>query len=194
MQKKLNTFHQVRSLQGWQAIAFATALTERMQPNYELFCEVSAFADPAQFRNTLNLIWEWLASSKTKINCTVQLENLELVTPDAADHDNYGVFPAIDAAVSLAAILQLINGEDPQGAVIVSKLSQGGVESFIEATSEQSLTGQALREHPLMQWEIALQQELLDVLASSKASPALVNQLTALVCEEGISNIGIERG
>lgn len=192
-QSKLNTFQRVRNLEGWHAVAFAATLVERMWPNYQLFGEVTDTGEPEQFRNTLNSVWEWLSVPKAKINFSVQLEKIEDATPDANDFDGYGVFPAIDAAISMSSVLSLILGDDPQGAVVVSKLSQGCVESFVEATSEEELDSAEIKEHPLMQWEIGFQQALLDVLERVSKSKDAAAQLKGMATEDGVSNIGIER-
>lgn len=192
MNKKLNIFQQVRELEGWHAIAFSATLLERMLPNYTLFCEVTEFADPAQYSKTLNSIWESLASPKSKINFAAQLEKIEELVPDASDFDNYGVFPAIDVAMSMSATILLIQGEDLQGAVVVSKLSQGGVEAFIEASAEQELEPAEIKQHPLMLWEIETQQELLALLSKSPKNAETCKTLKTLATAEGMSNIGIE--
>ncbi|MCF2947442.1 YjaG family protein [Paraglaciecola aquimarina] len=192
MNKKLNIFQQVRELEGWYAVAFSATLLERMLPNYTLFCEVTEFADPAQYRKTLNSIWEWLAVPKAKINFAAQLEKVEELVPDASDFDNYGVYPAIDVAMSMSATILLIQEQDLQGAVVVSKLSQGGVEAFIEASSEQELEPQDIKQHPLMQWEIETQQELLILLNKSPKNAETCKKLKTLATTEGMSNIGIE--
>jgi uncharacterized protein YjaG (DUF416 family) len=192
LNKKLNVFQQVRDLEGWHAVAFSATLLERMLPNYVLFCEATEFADPAQYRNSLNAIWEWLAVPKAKINFAVQLEKIEELVPDASDFDNYGVYPAIDVAMSMSATILLIQGEDPQGAVVVSKLSQGGVEAFIEASAEQTITDLDIKQHPLMQWEISLQQELLVLIEKEPKNGQTCKLLKAFARQEGMSNIGIE--
>lgn len=192
MGNKLNTFQRVRELEGWHAVAFAASLLERMLPNYELFCELMEFGDPKQYRNSLNSIWEWLSVPKAKINFAVQLEKIEDAVPDAADFDNYGVFPAIDACIAMSSSIQLILGDDPTGAVIVSKLSQGSVEAYIEASSEQAISSEEVKQHPLMMWEVSLQNQLLDDLKSLKPGKASCEQLKQLVLAEGISNIGLE--
>lgn len=194
MSEKLNTFQRVRELSGWQAVAFAVTMVERMQPNYQLFCETSDFVDPSQFRKTLDSAWDWLTGNQAKINFALQLDKIEEATPDAHEFDNYGVYPAIDAAIALAAALNLIMGEEEQGAVMVSKLSQGCVESFIEATAEQQeLSNEDIKSHPLMQWEVAFQNELLTNLANIKSGAEGVKQLKIFATEEGVSNIGLTR-
>jgi uncharacterized protein YjaG (DUF416 family) len=194
VKNKLNLFQQVRELKDWQAVAYATTLVERMLPNYMLFCEVTEFSDGKQFRNTLNLLWEWLAIPKASINFNVQAERIEESTPEPNDFDHFGVYPALDVAMSLTAIISLIQQQDLQGAVVVSKLSQGSVEAFIDATKEtdDELSNQEIRQHPLMQWEIEFQQELLEEVVSKASRQEKVKKLKTMACEEGISNIGIE--
>ncbi|MEP1447961.1 MAG: YjaG family protein [Paraglaciecola sp.] len=190
--KKLNIFQQVRELEGWHAVAFSATLLERMLPNYVLFCDATEFADPAQYRNSLNAIWEWLAVPKAKINFTAQLEKIEELVPDASDFDNYGVYPAIDVAMSMSACILLIQGEDPQGAVVVSKLSQGGVEAFIEASTDKNISEMEIKQHPLMQWEIETQRELLIFLSKCPKNSDSCKHLKQLATSEGMTNIGLE--
>ena len=47
-------------------------------------------------------------------------------------------------------------------------------------------------QHPLMQWEIATQNELFDFLKFSAQSTLTCKKAKALVLEEGCSNLGIE--
>lgn len=189
--KKLTTFARVRALEGWQAIAFSAALLERMLPNYQLFCELTEFDDGKACRTCLDLVWESLSSPKSKINFSTQLEKVELATPDTTDFDNFGVYPAIDAAIALAAVVNLIRKEDLQGAVVCSKLSQGSVEAYLLATQEAD--DDSVKSHPLMQHEISVQQSLLDILeASPKASSDVLQKLKQEALEAGISNIGLE--
>ncbi|KXI29713.1 YjaG family protein [Paraglaciecola hydrolytica] len=192
MLKKLTVFQEVRELEGWQAVAYAATLLERMLPNYTLFCEVTEFADPSLYRNSLDAIWDWLSSPKAKINFTAQLEKIEMAVPDVADFDTYGVYPALDVAMSMTAIILLIQGEDPQGAVVVSKLSQGGVEAFIEATAEGDISDAEIKVHPLMQWEIEVQKELLVLIKKHPHSGSTCKLLKAFATEPGMTNIGIE--
>ena len=192
MNKKLTIFQDVRELNQWKAIAFGCSLIERMLPNYRLFCSATDFADSSVMENLLQILWNWVLDPKMKINFDVQLENLEEVTPDTHLFDHYGVYPALDCAMSMAAMFNLLKKEDEQGAVVVSKLSQGSVESFIHFTSEEEPDKEEVKAHPLMQWEIATQKELLDLLRTANRSKETVSQLKTLVRQEGISNIGIE--
>ena len=141
-------------------------------------------------RNTLNTLWEWLAVPNTNINFETHRTRLDETTPDTKDFNQYGVYPALDFTVALDVLLNLISGEDSQGAVIVSKISQGCVEAFIEATESKDLD---IAAHPLMIWEREHQVKIVELLKSGiKRNKEAVIQLKALALEEGISNIGIE--
>lgn len=188
--KKLTTFDRVRALEGWQAVALSAALLERMLPNYQLFCDVTEFADPKVCRSCLDLVWESIVAPKSKINFALQLEKVEEATPDTADFDTYGVYPAIDAAIGLAAVVNLILKEDLQGAVVVSKLSQGSVEAYLLSSGEAD--DDTVKQHPLMEFEVAVQNELLDCVEQGKNPQQTCQQLKAIALEEGISNIGLE--
>ncbi|WDT85710.1 YjaG family protein [Alteromonas sp. 009811495] len=188
--QKLNTFGRVRALEGWKAVAFGAALLERMLPNYALFCEVTETGDATGLRNCLNLVWESLKSPKSKFNVAVQLEKVEVATPDTSEFDNYGVYPAIDAAIGLAGLLNLVAGDDPQGAVVISKLSQGSVEAYLLATDEAD--DESVKSHPLMEFEVEVQNELLDYVEQAKYPAKAVDEMKQLALEAGISNIGLE--
>lgn len=190
MTKKLDIFSQVRALEGWKAVAYSAALLERMLPNYELFDDVNGLGGYVTLRHCLDLVWTWLTDPKQKINFAVHLEKVELLTPDPAAFDAWGVFPAVDAAIGLAACVQLVLGEDPQGAVVVSKLSQGSVEAFLFATEQADETD--VKQHPLMQFELALQQSLLFCLAQGESRAHVLSQLKQLALEDEVSNIGLE--
>ena len=190
MTTKLSTFAQVRALEGADAIAFSAALLQRMVPNYQLFCELTEFAEPDTLSKCLGLIWESLCSPKSKINFATQLETVEEATPDVSDYDSFGVYPALDAAIAMSSAINLIMKVDPHGAVVVSKLSQGSVEAYLLASGEA--TEDDVKIHPLMQFEIAIQQELLDAVTTKAPMTQKVSKLKTIAASEGISNIGLE--
>lgn len=190
MTTKLSTFAQVRALEGADAIAFSAALLQRMVPNYQLFCELTEFAEPDTLSKCLGLIWESLCSPKSKINFATQLEKVEEATPDVSDYDSFGVYPALDAAIAMSSAINLIMKVDPHGAVVVSKLSQGSVEAYLLASGEA--TEDDVKVHPLMQFEIAIQQELLDAVTTKAPMTQKVSKLKTIAASEGISNIGLE--
>ena len=61
-----------------------------------------------------------------------------------------------------------------------------------ESDDEISITPEALEEHPLVQWEVATQNELFDFLENAPENKKTCEQAKNLVLEEGLSNLGIE--
>ena len=188
---KLNTFQRVRELGHWQSVVFAATLLERMYPNWQLFCDVAKHDDQGEARKVLDMLWQSQLNRKIKINVEAQLENLELVTPEASSYDMFGVYPAIDFVMSLSSALQFTKSKEQADIVNVSKMSQGTVVSYIEA-HEPNISNEQLREDPLMLWEVEFQNELMDLIYSAKKPDQIIDQLKRFALQEGCSNIGIE--
>jgi len=188
-------------LSHWQQIAFASALLERMLPNYQMFSENNQFGDYALLRNQLDLVWQWLdKNNKIKININAQLNKLVEQTPDPEAFDSFGVFPALDACMAMMSLLQLIqsNGLDNNHEDInsVSRLSHNSVNYYVELLLiDQGMTEiqlASITEHPLAIWEQETQDELFHFLkfaAENKRSCLLAKEM---VLSEGLSNLGIE--
>lgn len=188
-------------LSHWQQVAFASALLERMLPNYQMFSESSQFGNYAILRNQLDLVWQWLdKKNQIKINIEAQLTKLEEQTPDPQAFDSFGVFPALDVCMAMMSLLQLLqsNGKDKDHEDInsVSHLSDNTVSYYVELLlideGEIEVQPAMINEHPLTVWEKETQFELFDFLkfaAENKRSCQLAKEM---VLAEGLSNLGIE--
>ena len=192
-------------LSQWQQVAFCAALLERMIPNYQMFSEHTEFGNFKILRNQLDLIWQWLdKANRCKINYDAQIAKLEEQVPDPELFDFLGVFPALDSAMALMWLFQAMQDPESDGFINVSKLSENSVSYYVELSLAQQIdeitpeedeimiSEQQIREHPLMQWEIATQNELFDFLTSASENKASCVKAKALVLEEGLSNLGIE--
>jgi len=179
MTKKTGFFKRLKALELPQKKLFAIALCQRMLPNYQLFSEVCEFGDPAVLSTVLELLWQSQYDNKLKFNIDVHLQRLEDNTPDPADFDSYGVYPAMDAVVAN-----------------ISKLSSSTVANYIETISDVELTDDALDDyvfaHEVMEEERALQNTLLEIIEENpKITAELVKGLRKEIIEAGVSNIGI---
>lgn len=168
-----------------------------MLPNYVMFCEAEQFGEPKILRNQLDLIWQWLdKKNRTKINYDAQLLKLEEQTPDPEAFDSFGIFPAVDVCMALLSLFQHMQDKESEGAESVSRLSENSVSYYCELEqmqlTEQEAESVNLEQHPLMQWEIATQNELFDFLANQPENKTTCIQAKAQVLEEGMSNLGIE--
>ena len=190
-------------LSHWQQIAFASALLERMLPNYQMFSESSQFGEYALLRNQLDLVWQWLdKNNKIKININAQLNKLEEQTPDPEAFDSFGVFPALDTCMAMMSLLQIMqfNNKDKEkdhdDIQSVSRLSRNSVSYYVELLlideGATEIQASDINEHPLSIWETETQNELFDFLkfaAENKRSCQLAKEM---VLSEGLSNLGIE--
>ncbi|MBL4764023.1 MAG: YjaG family protein [Colwellia sp.] len=187
-------------LSHWQQIAFASALLERMLPNYQMFSESSQFGSYALLRNQLDLVWQWLdKNQKIKINFNAQLNKLEEQTPDPEVFDSFGVFPALDVCMAMMSLWQLMqtNGTDKDHEDInsISRLSQNSVNYYVELLlieeSSEDIEAANIDEHPLLVWENETQNELFDFLKMAAETKRSCQLATEMVLSEGLSNLGI---
>lgn len=190
-----------KKLSHWQHIAFSAALLERMLPNYYLFHQHTSFGDIHLLRNQLDLIWQWLdKKNRCKINYNAQITKLEEQIPSPDDFDFFGVFPAIDVTMAQLSILQGMQDPDGDHLHNIGKLSENSVsyyvqllliEAFEAKAIEAEISDQDIKQHPLMQWEIATQNELFDTLKNAPENKSTCIKIKALALEEGMSNLGI---
>lgn len=195
----------LNKLSHWQQVAFSAALLERMLPNYHMFAEHVEFGEFKVLRNQLDLIWQWLdKANRCKINYDAQIIKLEEQVPDPDAFDFLGVFPALDSAMALMSLLQGMQDLESDSLTNISKLSENSVSYYVELSLAEQIdqtspdeveiliTPKQITEHPLMQWEIATQNELFDFLSTASENKASCIKAKAMVLEEGLSNLGIE--
>ncbi|GLX78460.1 hypothetical protein tinsulaeT_18000 [Thalassotalea insulae] len=188
-------------LSQWQAIAFSVALIERMLPNYKIFAENAGFGNFQLLRNQVDLIWQRLdKSQKVNINYDAQLLKLEEQVPDPQAFDFFGVYPALDTSMAVMSLLQAMQDSEGQDFGNVSRLSENSVNFYVELcllqeqehqTSEQELADK-IQQHPLIQWEVATQNELFDFLKAAPENKTTIQTIKQMVLEQGLSNLGIE--
>ena len=192
---KANNFQRIRELNYLQQAVLAAALIERMLPNYGLFSEATGFGDDAILRSALNLCWEKILLPKSKISLEKQIEKIEPNVPELADFDMFGTYPAIDAATALLGLMHGLIAKDEQEFISISKISQATVARFIEyqLTVEGELADNtAVREHPLMQYEIDVLGELIDFVEQmGRVTAENVKALKQHAIADGQPNIGI---
>ncbi|ASJ97489.1 MULTISPECIES: YjaG family protein [Shewanella] len=199
MSNKPGFFKRLKALELEQKKLFAIALCQRMYPNYQLFSEVCEFGDPQVLDTLLNLLWQSMYDQKLKLNIELYLERLDLNTPEPADFDVYGVYPAMDAAVALTSLLSAIQSKVEDDITNISKLSSSTVANYIEATVDEEMDEEALDEfifnHEVMQEEKTLQASLLEIIEENpKITADFVKALRKEIVQSGVSNIGISVG
>lgn len=199
--KKANNFQRIRELPIQKQFILAATLVQRMLPNYQLFSEATNFGDIHVLQSALAVMWERAVSRKVKVDFEKQIEKVEPCVPELNDFDMVGVYPAIDTATALISLIQGVEEEDAKYLVDVSKISQASVSKMIEfelisemddSAEEFLLDNKAIREHPLMQYEMSFLSELLDKVESlGKIDNATAREMREYANHDGMTNIAL---
>ena len=197
MTNKPGFFQRLKGLELAQKKIFAIALCQRMLPNYQLFSEVCEFGDPKVLDTLLNLLWQSMYDNKLKLNIELQMQRIEDNTPEPSDFEVYGVYPAMDAAVALTALLSALESKVEEDITNISKLSSATVANYIEATCEQEFDKESALDdyifnHEMMVQEKEMQNLLLEAIEENPYLKAdFVKELRREIVAIGVSNIGI---
>lgn len=185
----------IETLSDWQLALLTAAQAERMFPNFELFAGVTDSFDASVMRLALDKVWDQL-SQRGNCNAEVQLERVEEQTPDVDEYDIYGVYPALDAAVAIAASLEQLIQPSADDALNINLLAEEAIASYLEMIAEPDLSDEELvryiNTHELMLQHQAFLENLIAQLAAIKTPKAsIIDELRKLAHNQGVSNIGI---
>lgn len=172
--------------------AFMAALAERQLPNYALYAQTTGHGDTHTLRTVLDLVWEKLAVRSASIDFDRQAEKLAECEPPAED-DSFGARRALDAVVSVSALLDILRGEAPEAVLDVSRTSRAGVRAFIELTEgedDAEKLALLIRDHPLTDDENGFQDAVLEAV-SQPLSRDRLKEVRRLGKNEGVSNLGL---
>lgn len=168
------------------------ALCERLLPNYMLYEQTTAQGDSHTLRTVLSLVWERLTVPNASIDFARQAEKLAECEPPEAD-DSFGARRALDAVVSVSALLDTLQGDAPEAVLDVSRTSRAGVRAFIELTEgedDAQKLALIIRDHPLMADENDFQDAVLEMV-SEPLDKAALKEVRTLGRNGGISNLGL---
>lgn len=172
--------------------AFMAALCERLLPNYALYEQTSGHGDGHTLRAVLNLVWERLSVPNASIDFARQAEKLAECEPPE-DDESFGARRALDAVVSISALLDTLQGESSEAVLDVSRTSRAGVRAFIELTEgEEDANALALliRDHPLTEDENNFQDAVLEEVSQPLTKDTL-KDIRQLGRNGGVSNLGL---
>ncbi|AZM98028.1 YjaG family protein [Vreelandella venusta] len=190
--KPLGFYQRLQQLSLPAQQAFMAALCERLLPNYALYQQTTGLGDEHTLRTVLSLVWERLSVTNASIDFARQAEKLAECEPPE-DDESFGARRALDAVVSVSALLDTLLGESSEAVLDVSRTSRAGVRAFIELTEgEEDAQALALiiRDHPLMADENDFQDAVLDAV-SEPINKASLKKIRQLGRNNGISNLGL---
>jgi len=192
--KRLSMNLHFKQLSHWQQQVFAASLTQRMLPNYALFSDNCGFGDYSLLQNQMDLIWQKLSLMPVKINVEAQLLKLEPHIPQAADFDQFVVYPAIDLCSAMVCLFESFEDESCNVAVEVSRLSVNSVSAyldFLQLAGENPEAQVVLADDPLWQWESQTQQQLLQMVNDGNRSAVTCRELRQWVQSQAMTNLGV---
>ncbi len=177
----------------WVKIAFIAGLAERHWGNYALYCDtIDATTNAQQWRKILNKVWEYLAGQLNSMkNLEKALLQLDSLTPEPQEDDNYGVYPALDACLLLTSALQMILDDSIDDTATAANLSKATVTSFIALSQDIDAFDPEQAQHELYDAELQWHQHLLQQLHSEGSKKDLVRQLRRDISDFDSSNLGI---
>ena len=185
----------VRHFQPWQQTAFATAFAQRSLNNFGLFSTVTGFGDISELQHCLNMLWDHIAGQQSAKNFERLLERLEEQTPAIDNFDMYGVYPALDAIVSLTTAVHCSMQPSAEEALSNAELSLSTIGKFLGQTEATELKGvelsQYIDQHPLTLQHLDFIDEVCDQLAKAKPNAAIKKSLRELAINGGFSELGI---
>lgn len=188
--------HQLKALKPWQQAAFAIAMAERGWPNFALFADIAEFGEPEEVRHCLNMLWDYVAGQQSTKNFERLLERLEEQTPDVEQYDMYGVYPALDAVVTITTAVQCAMQPTLEEAASTGALSLATIGRFIRFREAGELSGtelaQYIEEHELYEAQQAFISEVISCLETSPTQkPELKKTLKLLAANDNTSHLGI---
>ena len=185
----------IQTFKPWQLTAFCTAMAQRSFPNYGLFSEVTEFGDNAELIHSLNMLWDHVAGQQSSKNFERLLERLEEQTPDIEQFDMYGVYPALDAIVSLTTAVHCSMEPSIDDAFSNARLSLATIGKFLAQAEAPGLKGvelnQYIDQHPLTLQHLDFIDEVTALLSKSKPNQDMKKALRQLATNDGISELGI---
>jgi uncharacterized protein YjaG (DUF416 family) len=178
-----------RLQESWQRQLLSLALVDQMAINYALFVEVSGFGDAEVFYNITDLMWQQLLGHKPKVDWSKQREKLEAITPEAAQFDTYGVWPAQDACAALSELLTALDEKDDSALEAVLTIYHSTIAQYLEVMEGGSGNDQ----HPLFEQAAGYVESLQSLLLQATKTVDAARSVKALVEQQPVSNIGIEK-
>lgn len=184
--------NQLSTLTDDGLVAFGLLICERMVPNYVVFSEQNAWGNPSILRSALNACWESMVEGQADINWTRLRAQCDESAPDTEDFQTILVSSALDAAVAVATLIDLIRTPVAQHALLIASLSRDTVDMYVQELENMPPSDpdieERIRMHVLMQNELNAQQNDLARVRGKFNKQLLRDEF----CDKGKSNIAVE--
>jgi hypothetical protein len=165
-------------LTTWKQVAFALLCCERMYPNYLVFVQDSSWGDPNVLRNALDVAWLALGEGQSRQDDQDLVRACEEAAPDTEDFASDHTSAALDAALSTASLVEILEKFDTQKVIEISQQAFDTVYMYVDCSIATDAGDQAILMHPLVRTELAMQEESLAYLkAVATEGPVALHEL-----------------
>jgi uncharacterized protein YjaG (DUF416 family) len=158
-------------LSAAQRLALMLLLCERMMPGLQAFADQTGF-DATIYKTCVASAWAKLAGEKCDADYAALAEDCLARAPDTEDSDSPLVSPALNAALSIAAMMTFIADGNTDQILQAMELDRDTTAlriQIVESKGPRSLDLKHVLAHPLMQQK---RQQQADDLAFVLALPA----------------------
>jgi uncharacterized protein YjaG (DUF416 family) len=134
-----------------------------MKPNYDVFHIESGWGDPNVLRTALNSAWMKLLSASYHVDLSKLRSRCEEVAPDTEDFGSVLGSSALDAAVAVMRLMDLIEDRSPAVVAEIASLARDTVDMYVQEIMDirpgAKNREEKNRTHALMQRELGNQRE-----------------------------------
>lgn len=116
----------LQTLPQWKQAAFALAACERLFPFYLKFSSATKWGDPAVLRRAIDLAWESMRSDCQFRAPSQAATKAEAQAPDTEDFSSEYTSAALDAALSVANLMRILEHFDLE---LVLEIAQASFDS-----------------------------------------------------------------
>lgn len=163
-----NHSKQLRSLPESKRLAFVILLSERLILGLLRFAEEADF-DASIYQECLDIGWNSLAGTVIPINYAAKAKDCFENAPDTEQFANVATSSALNAALCIGAMMQLLadhNWYHAEEAAILARDTASLNAQLAQTAPPKSLTLQEIMEHPIVQRELQQQADDLVFLES----------------------------
>ncbi|MBQ8707784.1 MAG: DUF416 family protein [Succinivibrionaceae bacterium] len=186
-------YRRIEKLKNWQQQIFATAIAQRMLPNYTaLYMEDRQTAQNYRLlADAIGQLWGYSMGASAVQDWYPLRKSIRRLVRQQKQDSVFGVAVANSAVKAVLAAIDSILEHKGDEAMRASDLSVKILISFLENQEGRRFSDEEIVENEVVQNELDFQMAVAQKL-SSRRSAQVLEEILALALNDGYSNIGIQ--
>lgn len=187
-------YRRIEKLKNWQQQIFATAMAERMFPNFAALSDSDVKLDGkiGQIDEIIGELWLYSSNSSRFKNWYPVYKDVESCLIKVDEDSPFGFYAANNALSCVLVAISSITEHSGKESLLASDLSVKTVISYLEQIEGRTLTDEEIVENEFVQNELDCQMEISRLLGLHRSTETM-NMIRKIAFNEGYSNIGIPR-